>query len=36
MVANQIKKVVLAETTKVSETEEINKKEIIIKVNDFL
>lgn len=36
MVFSQIKKVVLAETTKVPEWEEINKDNIIKKVNDFL
>ena len=36
MVSNQLKKIVLAETGKVKEWEEINKKEIIKKVNEFL
>jgi len=36
MVANQLKKIVLAETWKIKEWEEINKKEIIKKVNEFL
>ncbi len=36
MVESQIKKIVLAETTKVIEWEKINKKEIIQKVNEFL
>ena len=36
MVASQIKKVVLAETSKIVEWDKINKKEIIKKVNEFL
>ena len=36
MVSSQIKKVVLAQTTKIAEWDEINKKEIINKVNEFL
>lgn len=36
MVSSQIKKLVLAKTTKIAEWEKINKKEIISKVNEFL
>jgi preprotein translocase subunit SecA len=36
MIRSQIEKIVLAETTKVREWEEINKKVIIKKINDFL
>ncbi len=36
MLSNQIKKIVFAEIAKVKEWEDINKKELIIKINDFL
>jgi preprotein translocase subunit SecA len=36
MVFSQIKKLVLAKTTKIAEWEKINKKEIISRVNEFL
>ncbi|MDQ7009770.1 MAG: helicase-related protein, partial [Candidatus Gracilibacteria bacterium] len=36
MLSNQIKKIVFAEIAKVKEGEDINKKELIIKINDFL
>ncbi len=36
MITSQIKKIILAEATKAKEWEEINKKEIIKKINEFL